>query len=150
MRHVHSQDQTWRVRTPNELHTPWNGLVEAIVALPEDKVPGLEAEDDPMIRIQVRLYPSAATLGGVPVYALMLFRSDWSEDRQYVLDLPYPQARDALLPLIEIRLRADETLEEDGAGGHGGLYVENEEGGLWLHPDPHHPDRTLLTIARVD
>ena len=150
VQHVRIETDTWRVRSPDEMHAPWVHVIEAVTVLPEDTVPGLEADGDAMIRLQIRLHPLAATLAGVPVHTLMLFRSDWSEDRQYVLDWPYPQVRDALLPLIERRLRDDEKIEEDGAGGHGGLFVENEQGGLWLHPDPEQPARTLLTIARAD
>ncbi len=147
---VRLDERLLRIHHAQELDAPWNGLIDEVVLLANEAIPGLEDEVEARLHLRATLAPFAATLAGVSVQAIELFENDCSRDHQYVLHCAYPQARDALRPLIERQLQPEEVLIEEDTGGHGGLFVENDHGGLWLHAHPDDPALSVLAIAQVD
>ncbi|MGH8025796.1 MAG: hypothetical protein ACREO0_03615 [Pseudoxanthomonas sp.] len=99
-----------------------------------------------------------AQFAGLPLAEVRLMDSDLWSDRQYILQLPYQEARDALKLFIESRCLAQQdnptalvehdcTLTESEEG----LYLEASElGGIWVHPEQDDPQRTVYAEAWAD
>jgi hypothetical protein len=99
-----------------------------------------------------------AQLAGQPLAEVRLMDSDLWSDHQYILQRPYPEAREALKRFIESRCQAQ--LDDPAAlvlndcalsDGEEGLYLQTGElGGIWVHADRDDPQRTIYAEAWSD
>ncbi|WP_198085343.1 hypothetical protein [Variovorax sp. E3] len=144
-----------RARKPAELPSPWRGAVTAI-SMSCEPFPGLDKEPDVSTDAVARLRPGAATLWGVPVIELRHSESWAHGDSQYVLGAAYADVAASLGAYLQARCLSQApraapresicNVEPDAR--HGGLYVRTSElGGVWLHPDPADPRRSILAQA---
>ena len=140
----------------DELDAEWAPMV-ADIALSCEVGQGIEDEPDANTTVVAKLRPKAAHFGGAPVVEIRMSDSAWGNDYQYVLDARFGNARQRLSTAIrghclknfEAAADAPDTvcrIQRDGV--HGGLYIDTGEGGgLWVHPDPDNPRRTIFASA---
>jgi hypothetical protein len=140
----------------DELDAEWAPMV-ADIALSCEVGQGIEDEPDANTTVVAKLRPKAAHFGGAPVVEIRMSDSAWGNDYQYVLDARFGSARQRLSTAIRAHCLKNSDAAADapdtvcriqGDGVHGGLYIDTGEGGgLWLHPDPDNPRRTIFASA---
>jgi hypothetical protein len=99
-----------------------------------------------------------AQFAGQPLAEVRLMDSDLWSDHQYILQLPYEEARDPLKQFIEARCHTQQDdptalVENDCimTESEEGLYLETSEvGGIWVHPEQDDPQRTVYAEAWSD
>ncbi len=147
-----------RARRIDELDPLWKRAVERIHLDCED----LKEEDAgfDMVATVVTgfLRPGTVQFAGLPVAEIRLMDSDLWSDHQYLLQLPYAQARVQLKPFLESRCHAQQDrpgalMEQSCAltDTEAGLYLEASElGGIWVHAEEDNPARTVYAEAWSD
>lgn len=104
------------------------------------------------------LREGTAQFAGQPLAEVRLMDSDMWSDHQYILQRPYPEAREALKRFIEARCRAHQdnpaALVQSNCvltDTKEGLYLEASElGGIWVHAEEGNPERTVYAEAWSD
>lgn len=136
-----------RMRRVGELDYPWRESILTIVPVLD---PAAGDADDP-VEARAFVRPGALSFGGMPVEEIHVRQHGDSLDRTYVLGGSYLRARACLRMLIEQRADAapGERMEDDPAGW-GGLYLETEDGALWLHAEDSDRARTRFVRTRID
>lgn len=140
----------------DELDEIWKPML-AKIALTCEVGTGIEGEPDANTTVVATLKPKAAHFGGAPVVEVRMMDSAWGNDYQYVLDARFRAIKPRLTSAIRahclaVRGAAPDAPETvcriEGDMIHGGLYIDTGEGGgLWAHPDPDNPRRTIFASA---
>lgn len=140
----------------DELKPPWRGRV-ARISVDCAPMPGIDGEPDASVSTVAVLKPGTATLRGIAVIELHSSESWAHGETEYVLKTRYDAVVDTLSAHIRRQCLADWKLTETVPGGwcvvsadaeHHGIYVGTGElGGIWLHPDPGDPARTIYAEA---
>ncbi len=144
-----------RSKRIDELDPLWKQVVERIHVDCQD----LNEHDDgfEMTATMVTgfLKPGQVQFAGMPVAEVRMMDSELWGDHQYLLDRPYTEIHETLKTFLEARCRAQQdssralvaspcsVLETDE-----GLYLRaGETGGIWTHPAPDAPQRTVYAEA---
>lgn len=154
-----------RVRRAKELPSPWRKAIKRIEYDCQDlsEEDGGYGMDIVSTKVVAYLKPGRLTFAGLPLIEVRMQDSELWGDHQFILDLPYTQARPILSrhivttchrnaqQLHEYPLQHDCTLEESESEGENGvLAITNEVGGTWVHPDESNPQRTVYADAWSD
>lgn len=137
-----------RMRRVSELPSPWRESIACLV-LDEPNTANDESGSHAFQQVRAILHEGALSLGGVPLVELILRDDGASLERHYVMAHSYLRTRACLRTLIEDRAGHGARMEAD-ASGHGGLYLEAEEGGCWLLPDADDSRRTRFIHVHLD
>jgi hypothetical protein len=140
----------------NELDAKWKPLV-ANISLKCKVGEGFDNKPDANTTAIAKLKPGAANYAGVSILEIRMMDSAWGNDYQYVLNAPFSRIKKQLKLAIR-----NHCIKEQGItvaitdnicavvndGQHGGLYLDTGEGGgIWLHPDPDNPNRSIYASA---
>jgi hypothetical protein len=139
-----------------ELEGNWKSIVSS-VDLKCEIGEGIENEPSANTNATAKLKPKAANFGGVAIIEIRMSDSAWGNDYQYVLDARFAKVKTQLKATIRkncIKERGittpltDDVCPIENHGQYGGLYLDTGEGGgIWLHPDPDNPNRTIYASA---
>lgn len=145
-RRIDELDPSWR-RAVGRIHLDCESM-----ATDEDDVATVATV------ITAFLNPGAVRMASLPVAEIRLMDSDLWSDHQYVLPTPYRQAGERLRKHVEQRCRVAQdspgliglrncrvTDEDDG------MFIQTGAiGGIWVHPDPLDPQRTVYAESWAD
>lgn len=101
------------------------------------------------------LRPGMVEFAGIPVVEVRLMDSEMWGDHQYILDRPYAAIGKALEHFVESHCRASRDNKQALARStceltetEEGMYLEaGPLGGIWIHPQQDHPQRTVYAEA---
>ena len=147
-----------RAKRIDELDPLWKRSVDRIHLECEDLKAEYAGFDMIATTITGFFREGAAQLAGQPLAEVRLMDSELWSDHQYILQRPYPEARETLKQFIEARSRAQQdnpaALVENNCSmseSDESLYLETSEiGGIWVHPEQDDPQRTVYAEAWSD
>ena len=147
-----------RGKRVDELDPLWKQAVERIHLDCQDLTEQDEGAEMAATVVTGFLKPGRVEFAGVPVAEVRMMDSELWGDHQYLLDRPFPEIRDTIRNFIESRCRAQQ--ESSGAllaidcslvETAEGLYLQASEiDGIWVHPAPDEPQRTVYAEAWSD
>ena len=144
-----------RSKRIDELDPLWKQAVERIHLDCQDLTRQDDGFDMSATVVTGFLKPGQVQFAGVPVAEVRMMDSDLWGDHQYLLDRPYAEIRQTIKAFVESRCHA----QQDHAGAlmvsdcavletAEGMYLRaGESGGIWMHPAPEEPQRTVYAEA---
>ncbi|MEO6519973.1 MAG: hypothetical protein ABIO17_13455 [Pseudoxanthomonas sp.] len=144
-----------RSKRIDELDPLWKQAVERIHVDCQDLNEHDDGFDMTATMVTGFLKAGQVQFAGMPVTEVRLMDSELWGDHQYLLDRPYAEIRETLKTFLAARCRAQQdssralvaspcSVLETGEG----LYLQaGESGGIWMHPAPEAPQRTVYAEA---